>query len=248
MEDLKHVEAATKIYFTTDYGRFKFMKGNRDLVERKIKKIVDAIEQGVDILKYAPIIVNKDMEIVDGQHRFAVSKQLKQNVYYVIKEDAELSIVPTINSNSTKWKTSDFLASYIDLGKTAYKQLQAFIESFPGTSIPTAAKMLHAGTVAAPKAMEEFRDGLLTTDHLDTAYDLAEMLKDFEPYTDNPYGERMFRVAAALKDNGKYDHALMLKKLEASGKRIDDIGSPKSIINQMELIINHHSQKRIIIH
>jgi hypothetical protein len=248
MEDLKHVEAATKIYFTTDYGRFKFMKGNRDLIERKINKIVDAIEQGVDILKYAPIIVNKDMEIVDGQHRFAVSKQLRTNVYYVIKEDAELSIVPTINSNSTKWKTADFLASYVDLGKIAYKALQAFVESFPGMSIQTGAKMLHAGTVVAPKVMEAFRDGLLTTEHLDDAYDYAQMLKDFTPYIDNPYGERMFRVASLLKDNGKYDHDLMLKKLEASGKRIDEVSSPKTIINQMELIINHHSQKRIIIH
>ena len=74
------------------------------------------------------------------------------------------------------------------------------------------------------------------------------MLKDFEPYMDNPFSGRMFSVMSTLKDNGKYDHQLMLKKLEASGKRIEDIGSPKTIIGQMELIINHHSQKRIIIH
>lgn len=246
--ELKHVEASTKIYFTTEYGRFKFMKGNRDLVESKIKKIVKAIEGGIDVLKYSPIIVNKDMEIIDGQHRFAVSKQLKTNVYYVIKEDADLSIVPAINSNSSKWRTADFLVSYADLGKLPYKQLQEFLRSFPKMSIPTGAKMLHAGTVSTNKAMEAFRDGLLTTDHLDDAYDFAEMLKDFEPYMDNPYSERMFKVAAILKDNGKYDHELMLKKLEASGKRIEDIGNPKTIINQMELIINHHSQKRIIIH
>ncbi len=248
LSELTHVESATKIYFTTEYGRFKFMKGNRDLVESKIKKIIKAIESGVDILKYSPIIVNKDMEIIDGQHRFAVSKQLKQNVYYVIKEDADLSIVPAINSNSSKWRTADFLASYIDLSKVPYKQLQAFMESFPKMSIPTAAKMLHAGTVTNQEAMEAFRDGLLTTDHQDTAYDLAEMLKDFEPHMENPYSERMFRVISQLKDNGKYDHDLMVKKLEASGKRIEDIGNPKSIISQMELIINHHSQKRIIIH
>lgn len=246
--ELTHVESSTKIYFTTEYGRFKFMKGNRDLVESKIKKIIKAIGDGIDVLKYSPIIVNKDMEIIDGQHRFAVSKQLKQNVYYVIKEDADLSIVPAINSNSSKWRTADFLASYVDLGKVAYKSLQAFLDSFPKTSISTAAKMFHAGSINAPDAMEAFKDGLLSTEHLDTAYDIAEMLKDFEPYMDNPFSGRMFRVMATLKDNGKYDHQLMLKKLEASGKRIEDIGSPKTIIGQMELIINHHSQKRIIIH
>lgn len=246
--EIKHIESSVKIYFTTEYGRFRFMKGNRDLVESKIKKIVKAIDSGIDVLKYSPIIVNKQMEIIDGQHRFAVSKQLKTNVYYVIKEDADLSIVPAINSNSSKWRTADFLASYVDLGKQSYKSLQSFLDTFPKTSISTAAKMFHSGKVNSPEAMEAFKDGVLLTDYQDFTYQIANMLQNFEPFMDNPFSGRMFMVMSLLKDNGKYEHSVMLAKLDQSGKRIEDIGSSKSIIGQMELIYNHHAQKRTIIY
>lgn len=113
--EINHIECSTKIYYTTNYGAFNFLKGNRDINEAKVSKIKEAIKAGIDVLRYAPIIVNEQMEIIDGQHRYAVSRELKTNVYYVIHSSADLSIVPSINSNSTRWRTADFLNSYLDL-------------------------------------------------------------------------------------------------------------------------------------
>lgn len=245
---MKHTPSNTEIYYTTEYANFKWLKGNRDLNEAKIKKILKAIESGVNVLKYAPIIVNENMEIIDGQHRFTVAKQLQTNVYYVIHPDADLSIVPTINSNSSRWKTADFLNSYCDLGKPAYIELLKFIDQYPKTRLPTAAKIFHSGKAANEAAIEAFKDGQLKTDHKELAYELADLLTDFTDHMDNPYSSRMYAVMLQLKDNGKYDHQLMLRKLKESGRRIEKIDSVKTIIEDMESIINHRTRNRITIY
>ena len=247
-QEINHIEANTRIYYTTDYGRFKFLKGNRDINEGKVNKIKEVIKSGVDVLKYAPIIVNEALEIIDGQHRFAVSRELKTNVYYVIHKDADLSIVPTINSNHTKWRNVDFLNSYLDLKREAYIELLTFIQAHDGISLSTALKVFHSGTPVSLEALEAFRDGRLSIENKDRAYHLGTLLSAFIPHTDNPFSSRFFNVVISLDGNGKYDHALMLRKLEESGRRIEDVKSTKTIIQDMESIINHRMRERVVIH
>ena len=52
---------------TKDYDMFEFLDTNRQPNDRMIKKLMKSIEEnGIQI----PIIVNKEKQIVDGQHRF----------------------------------------------------------------------------------------------------------------------------------------------------------------------------------
>lgn len=247
-QEIKHVESNTKIHYTTDYGRFKFLKGNRDINEGKVDKIKEVIQAGIDVLKYAPIIVNESMEIIDGQHRYAVARELKGNVYYVIHKDADLSIVPTINSNHTKWRNVDFLNSYLDLKREAYIELHSFILAHDGISLSTAVKVFHSGTPTSSEAIEAFREGRLSMEKKERAHYLGGLLTAFVPYTDNPFSSRFFNVIIALEGNGKYNHALMLRKLEESGRRIEDVKSTKTIIQDMESVINHRMRERVVIH
>lgn len=245
---MQHVESNTKIYYTTEYGRFKFLKGNRDINEAKVNKIKEVIESGVDVLRYAPIIVNEAMEIIDGQHRYAVSRELRTNVYYVVHKEATLSIVPTINSNHTKWRNVDFLNSYLDLKKPAYIALDEFIKEFHGVSLNTAIKMFHSGTPQDGGAIEHFRDGNLSDKHSAYSYSVANTLQTLAPHTDNPFSSRFFLVMMQLQNNGLYDHTQMLRKLEETGMRIESVKTVKTIIQEMEQIINHRAKNRIIIH
>ncbi len=246
--NMEHKASNTQIYFTTDYGRFLFLKGNRDINVTKVNKIISDIENGIDILKYSPIIVNSKMEIIDGQHRYAVSRKLKTNVYYVIMSDADLSTVPAINSKGSKWKSRDFLNSYIDLKKPAYKDLEKFLNTYPKISLAVAIPLLHFGSASSDvAATEAFCTGVFETKYRDKAHKFSTLLHDFTPFMENPYSRRMFNVVMRILDNGKYDHSLMLKKLKESGRKISNVDSEKSIIEDMESIINHKSRSRIYI-
>ena len=56
-----------EIKTTRNYGQFRFMKGNRDVSSLHLERLIASMRE-----KYVPtpIIVNKDNEIIDGQHRF----------------------------------------------------------------------------------------------------------------------------------------------------------------------------------
>lgn len=242
-----HLESSRKVYFTMDYGRFKFLKGNRELNEIKIKKIIADIEKGIDFLPYCPIIVNKAMEIIDGQHRFVVAKKLRTNVFYMIKEDASLEVVPALNSKGSKWRTVDFLNSYVDLKKASYVTLQNFLNTNPRVSLPVAIKLLHDGHMNAVDTIDVFREGGFEANYTDLTELIVGKLKDFETYASNPYGKRFVNAMLQLHDNGKYKHATMLEKLEQSGQRIENLESTKSIILNMEAIYNHRMKSRTFI-
>lgn len=244
---MNHKESNTKIYFSSNYSDFKFLPGNRDLNEKKVEKIKHQVQKGVDILKYAPIIVNEKMEIIDGQHRFAVARELKTNVYYVIHLDADLKIIPSINSNSSKWRNVDFLCSYIDLGKGEYSKLAEFTDTYP-VNLPTAIKFLHSGDADGRGSIEDFQDGNFKANYLEDAVETCELLKDFKGSIKNAFSGRMICAMTILKNNGKYDHKLMVKKFAESGRKIEDIRSVKTIIEEMESIVNHKSKSRIFIH
>ena len=244
---MKHLESNTQIYFTTEYGELKFLKGNRDINASKVEKIIKDVKSGIDLFKYAPIIVNENMEIIDGQHRFAAARALKVNVYYVIMQ-ADLSIVPSINSKGSRWRTVDFLNSYVDLKKENYVDLQNFIKTYERISLPIAIRLFHTGKSESDKdSMDAFQDGELSNKFRGEAHKYSTILCDFIPFTDNPFSQRMFQTIMQIHGNGKYNHELMIKKLNDSSRRIEDLKSAKTIIQNMESIINYKSKTRIII-
>ena len=114
---MEHTPATTMVFQTTDYNRFRMIKGNRGLDVNKIKKILGDIDRGTNLLKYVPVLVVEHegkLDIIDGQHRFSVSKKKKEPVYYIIAESLSLYDIARMNSNQEKWKPADFTNSQIE--------------------------------------------------------------------------------------------------------------------------------------
>ena len=91
---------------THDYEMFKFLDTNREPNSRIIAKLEKSIqEHGVQI----PIIVNKEKEIVDGQHRFWALRKLGYKIPYIVshtwKDDYHTI---EINNTGSRWNAMDF--------------------------------------------------------------------------------------------------------------------------------------------
>lgn len=243
------VESNTKIYFTRDYGVFKFLKGNRDINEQKVNKIIAQLKDHLNILQYAPIIVDENFNILDGQHRYTAAMKTKNNIYFVISKNLERKHVPKINSNSSNWKLKDYLNSYVDLKNDNYVFLQEVLNK-RRINLPVAAALLmfNSVTVHSADVRQAFEDGEFVVKYEAETEEILKIADDFVDHMVNPYARRFVSVLKKLVGNGKYDHNLMLQKLELSGERITALDTEKVTISQMESIINFKQKTRILIH
>ena len=113
------------VYETDDFSIFKLNPYNREIKEYKVNKFMN---QGV---KNVVFPVNKQGEILDGQHRIEACKRLKQSVTFQIIDDADADYIHEINTVGSAWVFTDFLEHFAKRGFKQYIFLQNFVKKHP---------------------------------------------------------------------------------------------------------------------
>ena len=131
------------VYTTNDYTLFTSIDGNRTKNKLHIKRLKQSIKENY---LFTVIIVNENYEIIDGQHRFDVIKELNLPLYYIICEGYGLAEVHILNQIS---KTQNHG------GERQGVSLQACIfrqgRSYPQQIVSAPARRLICNVVAAQK-------------------------------------------------------------------------------------------------
>jgi hypothetical protein len=242
-----HTPSKIIIYQTKNYGMFKFLGGNRDILESKVKKIVKSIKSGNNFLPYAPVCVNESMELLDGQHRYSASVLLGEHIYYTINTDNPgIEKVADLNSNTDKWKASDFINCFSDLKNENYIKLNQFMVKYK-LSVTNSMMLLSAKTSQIARDKHEgeiFKSGAFKVTTYEFACKIAEMIQSFQPFF-NEYKERNFIIAITkLIAGGKYQHTEMLKKLSKHNQIITRQASVKQYLTHLEELYNFRNSKR----
>jgi hypothetical protein len=234
--------ASVQVYCTKDYGNFHFLKGNRDLNNAKIKRIIESIETGLEFFKYCPIMVNDGGYVIDGQHRFYVCKKLDLPVYYMIVPKFTLRQVAEMNNNASKWNDQDFLNCYIDIGIEHYKFLKTFVEQYQ-VNLGIASSLLSNGKVKGGYK-DDFRDGLFKVNFEGKATTLIVHALSYKKYC-KVYNTRNFLQALEiLLESPEYRPDEMFEKLELHNLSIENKSSPKEYLTHLEDLFNYRNQKR----
>ncbi len=239
--------SSRNIYWTTEYGIFGSISGNRDLNEPKIKRIVKCIlEDKIDLLPYCPILVTDKLMIIDGQHRRIVAKLTKRQLYFSIVQDFTIRQIAKINQNTTAWKMKDFLNCYIDIGVYDYKILQQFLEDFPFFGQSFAVRILYYGTSSlGGPSNTTFKDGEFKAKYLEFATDVGNKIKDYSEFKESPVKFRNFQVAIfKLNESDKYSHAEVISKLQRTQPTFEKKDSPTEYIYHIEELFNKGDHKR----
>jgi len=244
---VNHKESSIKVYWTKEYSRFKYIKGNRPINQRKVKRIIDDIKKGVVFLKYCPIVVNEEMEILDGQHRFHVSQKLKENVYYIIAKDFTIQEIAKINSKTEKWKNEDFLNCYIKQNNPHYKELRNFLFEY-NLSIGLGVSVLFTGKFGGGgRILEAFREGQFEVKYLKETkafFEFAELFKDFNHYSTRPF----LSALQTIYESGKCDHTRLVENFNKLIDTIERQTNPKQYLTELEKIYNHRLRERVTIY
>jgi hypothetical protein len=235
--------SSVNVHFSDDYGKFKFLRGNRDLNSAKINRITDSVHNGLNLFRYCPIMVNKEGYIIDGQHRFYVSKKLGLPVFYIIAPDFSLRQIAEMNQNASKWKDKDFVNCYIDTGNKHYNTLKDFVEKYQ-LNLGIAASLLSDGKVRGIKTIDVMRDGLFKAEKLNYATKFMEVAMQFKDYCESYRSRNFLQALEVLTASSDFTLTEFLDKLKLHGLKIENRQSHKEYLTHLEDLYNYRNSKR----
>lgn len=115
------------VYKTTEYGAFSNFHSNRVKEPHKIKNLIESMKEPSGKYLIAPILVNEDLKIIDGQHRFEAITTLGLPLYFILKRGLTEADIPIYNTNAINWNFENYMDAYATEGFESYIQLKAYI-------------------------------------------------------------------------------------------------------------------------
>lgn len=233
-----HFRCLLALPLTRDYKKFSFILGNRMLDELKIKRLIRDIKEGNNLLPVCPIIVDPQLQIIDGQHRYYAAQKTKQVLYYIIHEPTTIQKIASMNSRQKGWKNLDYLDCYVHTGNQNYIIFKQFIDEHK-LSVSGAGQLLGGSRFA----LESFKEGKFEVADIEIATDIAFKLKIFAGDANNRQ-TNFIRAIIKLYKAGKIDWEVMEDQWHASGAKLNLCNSDKNYIIELEAIYNFRKQKR----
>jgi len=114
---------------TENYEIFKKHSQNREINERVVLRLMNSIKTR-NLLEYRPLLVNKKMEVIDGQHRLEAAKRLCIPIYYTVEEEIDIHDMITLNQTASLWNLEDYLNYYCQSGSEEYQKLKKFMDTY----------------------------------------------------------------------------------------------------------------------
>lgn len=242
--DLKTIALKTKVvnqnvgtlYMTYDYDQFKLMSGNRPTNSAHVQHLKKSFELRQLIV---PVLVNDKMEIIDGQHRVEVCRQLGLPVYFIILQKYGIREVQMLNTNMKNWSVEDYLACYCNQGIEDYIKYREFRAKF-GFDHQVSLAFLMGNT---SKYHSIFNEGNLKLKSYDKVEKTAQMISEFAQFYKG-YKRRAFVFAMmAIMKHPDYNHQEMLDKVALQQTKLVDCPTVETYISLMEELYNYHRAK-----
>lgn len=165
---------------TVEYDKFKYIRGNRNVIPGHVAKLAASILSN-NMLAQNPIIVNEKMEVIDGQHRLEVAKTNNLEIYYIVVPGARLQEIITLNSNNRVWQSTDYVNSFASQGNRDFIWLKKFIEDY-AISITQALTFLFGSEGTGPRAAVRRGSLSLTDEQKEQAQERADILWEIRPF------------------------------------------------------------------
>jgi ParB-like nuclease domain len=116
------------IHSTKHYHWFNYANGNRDINLNEYQRLKKNIAESGQL---QPIMVNERGEVIDGQHRLAVCKELGLPINFIVIPGTNIQTAVHLNTAGHRWSSIDWINYYAKHGNDDYKQLLQFVKNSP---------------------------------------------------------------------------------------------------------------------
>lgn len=236
---------SSEILSTKNYAIFRFSEFNRAIDETHLANLIDAIA-AKDLLRHYPILVNREMIVIDGQHRLKAAEVLEKRIYYQIVDDMTVPDVIEIADIPKRWTLIDHCRHWGARGNEHYKAIWDFHLKYPWMPFNLITKYTVSNSAEMSWA-KAFRRGLATSDPLPRLEKLADMAYDFKPYLRTYKSQNFMYALSALTDIPNYSHETMMARLEYQSTRLVPCATTKQYLELLASIYNFrtHDENRI---
>lgn len=234
-----------KINTTKNYDLFRFQTGdNRQLNLSKHKPLLDSMEE-YGFLPCYPIICTRDakgnLSIKDGQHRFAIARQLGLSVCWV--EDASGFDVADVNSAQVSWVALDYVQRFASQGKEHYKTLLAFKEEH---NIPiTIAASLLAQNATFSNISEAFYAGDFVVKDVTWARQVANLYTGIKELSTKVRGANFLSACTAVSHVPGFSPKRLLECAKKCRQKLVPYAQRDAYLTMLEEIYNY-GQKNLV--
>lgn len=235
---------------TTNYELFKFLPQNRPTNSVQSERHIEHLCESMKLRGFIdPILVNKEMEILDGQHRFLAGQKAGSEILYMVVE-ADDSIIPSLNTEQLNWKLDTYLHYYVQKGKESYKKIEDFMEKYNMPLSETIALVKGRRGGGGGSASKEFRDGVIDVKDitLNWAIETVKKVDEIRNFSDSyklfSDSTRFISAVITLVTDIDYDHKYFMKKLGMMQTDIVACRSKHEYLRLFQQVYNWKLRKR----
>jgi hypothetical protein len=203
-------DAVTLIRKTNNYDMFKNILGNRELRGNNYNRLIQSMEKKQLVI---PILCNEDMEIIDGQHRFEVCRELNLPLYYYVVDGYGIDEVKRANLVGCNWMIDDYLKLNMEVGKEPYIEFKRIRDDY---------------NISSSQLLEIFANKVI--DFLDKLNDF-DIFKEFNSYSFTKAFLKLFSL-------NEYDHKTMKKRLAKQSHKLNKRASYRDYLELLVSIYN----------
>lgn len=232
-----------------EHENFKKIIGNRPIMEGKVNKLIEDIKNGLNLLKYCPILVyekNGQKFVIEGQHRLEACRRLKHVVYYVVCSELKLQDIARLNSRTDKWKTNDFLQCYVKIGSKHYTFLQEFVKKYD-FNVNTVAALLMRGKISdRTEVSEAFKEGKFVVLYQKETARLLEKVNYLFPKHRHRKDRNLITAVQLIESKNLVDWQKLRAKIIQT-EELEKQATVKDYLREIEKIYNFKAKERKII-
>ena len=236
------------------YETLTFIKGNRrtqtSYVNKKRKEI-EAEDKLPDTREWI-LEINEKNEIVDGQCHWEAIMQYNQKhpkkaikeISYILRIGADLDTAKEVNNKNTRWKDSDLIQSWIDLGHEDFIPLQRILTTPEAKTCGRTLVFNICNILDDKNVHKKIVDGTFTMQRKeDDAMDLIRCVAACKKSLHDSFGHRTVSIPVFLRcllvkdiDRGRLVERVKRPNLKLKGFQYSN--KEDDILQDIELVYN----------
>ena len=232
---------------TRDYDLFRIKPSNRPIDGQHVKRLKRSLE-AKNRMNDFPVIVNRNMEVIDGQHRLEACKEMGIPVHYKIVDDLIDDDMVRLNVASKRWSYNDVLNYYVSQGNKEYMRLNNLIQRTGITfSMAVALHYTQRGSIYSKLA-----DGTYLYDPTLDYYDfdlLRETLAILRNYKVNPYtlkNKKFIKAFFKMVSHELFNKNIWIERIHTFHYKLTPSVNEAEFLKKLLEIYNHGMKKNIL--